>query len=159
MSITVLAVGKLREKPYRLLADEYLKRLSRFDRVTEVEVPDLPEPENTSAAIEAQLRRREGEQILQRVSSRDYVIALTIPGRQMTSEELSGRIAALRNQGHTQLVFIIGGSLGLGDQVLHRADEEWSMGPMTFPHQLARVMVLEQLYRSEKIAAGEKYHK
>ena len=89
----------------------------------------------------------------------DYVIALTIPGRRMTSEELAAHLAELRTRGAGRIVFLVGGSLGLGGNVLARADEELSMSPMTFPHQLARVMLLEQLYRAEKINAGERYHK
>ena len=122
MSTAVLCVGKMKEKPYREMADEYLKRLSRFGKYEEIEVPDLPESTG-SAALEEQVRTREGEALLSRI------------------------------------VFVIGGSLGLGSNVLARADEEMSMSPMTFPHQLARVMLLEQLYRAEKILAGERYHK
>ncbi len=141
------------------MADEYLKRLSRFGKYEEAEIPDLAEPENGSAALEEQIKTREGAELLKRIAPRDHVIALTIGGRRPDSPGLAARIADLRAQGAGRLVFVIGGSLGLGKNVLERADEELSMSPMTFPHQLARVMLLEQLYRSEKILAGERYHK
>ena len=159
MSTTILAVGRLKEKPYRQMADEYLKRLSRFGRCEEKEVADLAEPEGASPAVENQIRTREGEELLRRISPRDYVIALTIGGRTMDSPGLAAHLSELRNRGAGKIVFIIGGSLGLGENVLERADEELSMGAMTFPHQLARVMLLEQLYRAAKINAGERYHK
>lgn len=159
MSIAVIAVGKLREKPYREMANEYLKRLSRLGRVEEIELNDLPEPAVTSEAIEEQIRRKEGEAILQKLKPGDHVIAMTIPGKQHSSPELAEMLEQHRLRGVSRTVFIIGGSLGLGKNVLERADEEMSMSRMTFPHQLARVMLLEQLYRAAKITAGEKYHK
>ncbi len=159
MSTLIAAVGRLKEKPYRQMADEYLKRLGRFGRVEEAEVPDLAEPENSSPALEEQIKTREGAALLARITPRDYVIALTVGGPRPGSEELARKIAGLRARGAGRLVFVIGGSLGLGANVLERADEELSMSPMTFPHQLARVMLLEQLYRAEKINAGERYHK
>ena len=159
MSTAVIAVGRMKEKPYRQMADEYVKRLSRFGKFEEIELNDLPEPAGSSPALEEQLRTREGEAVLQRLKQGDHVIALTIPGKRMSSEELAAHVAELRTRGAGRLVFLVGGSLGLGSNVLARADEELSMGPMTFPHQLARVMLLEQLYRAEKINAGERYHK
>ena len=159
MQIAVMAVGKLREKPLRQMADEYLKRLSRFGRYEEIEVPDLPEREGTSSAEEERIRTREGEALLQRLRPGDRVVALTIPGRQRSSPELAAELQEARNRGQGRMVFLIGGSLGLGQNVLARADAEMSMSRMTFPHQLARVMLLEQLYRAEKINAGERYHK
>ena len=159
MNTAVIAVGRMKEKPFRQMADEYLKRLSRFGRYEEIEVPDLPEREGSSPAEEARIRMREGESILQRIRPGDYVIALTISGRKQSSEALSASLTERKNRGISRVVFVIGGSLGLGQNVLSRADEELSMSDMTFPHQLARVMLLEQLYRAEKIVAGEKYHK
>ena len=159
MQVSVISVGKLKEKPYRLMADEYLKRLSRFGKYEEIELPDLPEREGASPAEERQIRTREGEAMLQRIRPGDRVIALTIPGKQRSSEELAAEMAEAKNRGTGRLVFLIGGSLGLGENVLARADGEMSMSRMTFPHQLARVMLLEQLYRAEKINAGERYHK
>ena len=159
MNVSVIAVGKLREKPYREMADEYLKRLSRYGRYKEIELNDLPERDGTSRAEEEKLKTREGEDILKRIRPEDRVIALTIPGKQRSSEELAQELGEAKNGGQGRLVFIIGGSLGLGSNVLARADGEMSMSRMTFPHQLARVMLLEQLYRAEKILAGERYHK
>ena len=155
----MISVGKLKEKPYRLMADEYLKRLSRFGKSEEIELPDLPERDGASPAEERQIKTREGEAMLQRIRPGDRVIALTIPGKQRSSEELAAEMAEAKNRGTGRLVFLIGGSLGLGENVLARADGEMSMSRMTFPHQLARVMLLEQLYRAEKINAGERYHK
>ena len=158
MSTAVLCVGKMKEKPYREMADEYMKRLGRFGKYEEIEVPDLPEGAG-SAALEEQVRTKEGEALLSRIRPGDRVIALTIPGGKLDSPGVARRLEAFRSQGIGRVVFVIGGSLGLGRNVLSRADEEWSMSDLTFPHQLARVMLLEQLYRAEKIAAGERYHK
>ena len=159
MSITIIAVGKMKEKPYRQMADEYLKRLGRYGKVEEIELPDLPEPANSSPAIEQQIKDKEGEAILSRIKPGDYVIAMTIPGRQWDSPGLSRHVDELMTRGQSNLVFLIGGSLGLSDKVLARADEEMSMSKMTFPHQLARVMLLEQIYRAAQIAHGAPYHK
>ena len=159
MSYTVMAVGKLREKPYRQMADEYLKRLSRYGKFIEVELPDLPEPANTSPAVQEQLKEREGEAMLAKIKPSDYVVALTIPGRQWDSPGLSKHLSELATRGKSDVVFLIGGSLGLSAACISRADEELSMSAMTFPHQLARVMLLEQLYRAMKIQSGERYHK
>ena len=160
MSTQILCVGKMKDKPYRQMADEYLKRLSRYGKYEECEVPDLPEPASgSSAALEEQLKTREGEALLAKIRPGDRVIALTIGGKLRSSEELAKHLADLKTGGVSSLVFVIGGSLGLGKNVLTRADEEMSMSPMTFPHRLARVMLLEQLYRAEKINAGERYHK
>ena len=142
------------------MADEYLKRLSRYGKYEEIEIPDLPEPASgSSEALEEQLKMKEGEAILAKIRPGDRVIALTIGGKQRASEELAGWLDRLKTGGTNRLTFVIGGSLGLGRNVLARADDELSMSPMTFPHQLARVMLLEQLYRAEKINAGERYHK
>ncbi len=160
MSAVVLCVGKMKEKPYRQMADEYLKRLGRYGKYEEIEIPDLPEPASgSSEALEEQLKAKEGEAILAKIRPGDRVIALTIGGKQRSSEDLAKHISEMKTGGISRFVFVIGGSLGLGKNVLARADEELSMSPMTFPHQLARVMLLEQLYRAEKISAGERYHK
>ena len=160
MSTAILCVGKMKEKPYRQMADEYLKRLGRYGKYEEIEIPDLPEPASgSSPALEEQLKAKEGEAILAKIRPGDRVIALTIGGKRRSSEELAKHLEELKTGGVSRLAFVIGGSLGLGKNVLERADEELSMSPMTFPHQLARVMLLEQLYRAEKISAGERYHK
>lgn len=159
MSVTILAVGRMKEKPYRMMADEYMKRLSRYGKFEEIELPDLPEPANTSPAIERQIREKEGEAILSRIRPGSHVIALTIPGKQWDSPGLSRHLDELLTRGASDITFVIGGSLGLSEQVIARAEEEMSMSKMTFPHQLARVMLMEQLYRAMKIRAGERYHK
>ena len=159
MSVTILAVGRMKEKPYRMMADEYMKRLSRYGKFEEVELPDLPEPANSSPAIERQIREKEGEAILSRIRPGSHVIALTIPGKPWDSPGLSRHLDKLMTRGASDIVFVIGGSLGLSEQVIARAEEEMSMSKMTFPHQLARVMLMEQLYRAMKIRAGERYHK
>jgi len=159
VSTAVLCVGKMKEKAYRELADEYLKRLGRYGKIEEIEIPDLPEPPGNSAALEEQVKTREGEALLAKIRPGDRVIALTIRGKQRSSEELAEHIREMRTGGVGRVIFVIGGSLGLGENVLARADEEMSMSRMTFPHRLARVMLLEQLYRAEKIISGERYHK
>ncbi|MCR4884203.1 MAG: 23S rRNA (pseudouridine(1915)-N(3))-methyltransferase RlmH [Clostridiales bacterium] len=159
MSMTVLCVGRMKEKPYRQMADEYRKRLSRYGKFEEIEVPDLAEPAHSSEALEAVVRKKEGEQLLARIRPGDYVVALTIEGTMRDSEELSRRLTQLTVQGHSSIVFVIGGSLGLSEEVVRRADEQLSMSRMTFPHQLARVMLYEQIYRAMKISSGERYHK
>ena len=159
MSTAILCVGKMKEKAYRELADEYLKRLSRYGRYEEIEIPDLPEPGTASKAAEEQVKTREGETLLTKIRPGDRVIALTIGGKKRSSEDLARHLQEMKTGGVSRVTFLIGGSLGLGKNVLERADEELSMSPMTFPHQLARVMLLEQLYRAEKINHGEKYHK
>ena len=159
MNAAIIAVGRMKEKPYRAMADEYLKRLSRYGRFREVELEDLPEPANSSDALEEQIRRKEGEAILKAIRPGDHVIALTIPGRGWDSPALARHLEDLTARGAGELVFVIGGSLGLSREVIARADEELSMSAMTFPHQLARVMLLEQLYRCCRISAGERYHK
>lgn len=159
MTVALVSVGKMKEKAFRQMADEYLKRLSRFGKYEEIEIQDLPEPEGASPAEEERIRTREGEEILRKLRPGDRVIALTIPGKQKSSPELALEMQELKNRGCSRLAFLIGGSLGLGENVISRADGQMSMSRMTFPHQLAKVMLLEQLYRAEKINAGERYHK
>lgn len=157
-AIRVIAVGKLKEAFFKDAADEYTKRLKRYSRFEVVEVPDEKEPENAGSALIQSLIQREGQALLQKIKPEEYVIALCIKGEQMDSEALSEKIRRL-SVASRQLVFVIGGSQGLSEEVLKRADEQLSMSKMTFPHQLARVMLLEQLYRAHKILAHERYHK
>lgn len=158
MNGAIICVGKLREKFYAGAAEEYLKRLSRFGRMEMIELSDLPEPPNASPAQCAQVMEKEGEMILSRVKPGDHVIALCIDGPQYESEKFARRMQENEMKGGRQ-VFIIGGSLGLSPAVIRRADEKLSLSKMTFPHQLARVLLLEQIYRACKINAGERYHK
>jgi 23S rRNA (pseudouridine1915-N3)-methyltransferase len=158
MTAAVVCVGRLREKGYAAAAEEYLKRLSRYGKTEIVELPDLPEPANASDADRAQVMEKEGQSILARLKPADHVIALCIDGPQFTSEAFAARVSQLEMRGK-RIVFVIGGSLGLSPAVIQRADEKLSLSKMTFPHQLARVLLLEQLYRACKINAGERYHK
>lgn len=159
MRITVLAVGKVKEKFYTQAVGEYAKRLSRYCKLEIVEVPDEKTPDGAGEAAVRRIKEKEGERLLSHVRDGMYVIALAIDGKMLSSEELSEHLSALGLYGESHLAFVIGGSLGLSDGVLRRADETLSFSRMTFPHQLMRVILLEQLYRSFKIRAGEPYHK
>ena len=158
MNAAVVCVGRLKEKGYAAAAEEYIKRLSRFGKTEIIELPDLPEPANASDADRAQVMEKEGQGILSRLKPADHVIALCVDGPQLTSEAFAARVSDLDMRGK-RAVFVIGGSLGLSPAVIRRADEKLSLSKMTFPHQLARVLLLEQMYRACKINAGEKYHK
>ncbi|MBR1409311.1 MAG: 23S rRNA (pseudouridine(1915)-N(3))-methyltransferase RlmH [Clostridia bacterium] len=158
MNAVVLCVGKLRERCWREAADEYEKRLTRYGRIEETEIPDLPEPANASQADRERVMREEGAALLRRIRREDEVIALCIDGKACSSEAFASLLSEAERTGRRQ-VFVIGGSLGLAPEVVRRADRRLSFSPMTFPHQLARVMLLEQIYRACKINAGEKYHK
>lgn len=158
MNMALICMGRLKEKYWRDAATEYEKRLSRFGKWETIELPDLPEPANSSPAIEEQIKKKEGEAILARIRDGDIVVCLCIDGRQMDSVQLSGKLTELIDTGR-RVVFVIGGSLGLSPEVVRRAQLRLSFSPMTFPHQLARIMLLEQTYRALKIAAGERYHK
>lgn len=157
--IRILCVGKIKEKFFRDAVAEYAKRLDRYCRLEIIEVEDEKTPEGASALLEDRIRDREGDRLLARLKESDYVIALAIEGRMRTSVELAGQVASLLLQGKSSLALLIGGSLGLSPGVLRRADETWSFSPMTFPHQLMRVILLEQIYRTFRINHGEPYHK
>ena len=158
MNMALICMGKLKEKYWRDAAAEYEKRLSRFGKFETIELPDLPEPANSSPAIEAQICQKEGQAILGKLRDGDIVVALCIDGKQLDSVQLSKKVTEMIDTGR-RVVFIIGGSLGLSDDVVRRAQLKLSFSPMTFPHQLARIMLLEQAYRACKINAGERYHK
>ncbi|MBQ4264524.1 MAG: 23S rRNA (pseudouridine(1915)-N(3))-methyltransferase RlmH [Clostridia bacterium] len=158
MNMALICMGKLKEKYWRDAAAEYEKRLSRFGKWETIELPDLPEPSNSSLAIEEQIKKKEGDAILSKIRDGDVVVCLCIDGKQMDSVQLSRKMTELIDTGR-RVVFVIGGSLGLSDDVVRRAQVKLSFSPMTFPHQLARIMLLEQTYRALKIAAGERYHK
>ena len=158
MNMALICMGRLKEKYWRDAAAEYEKRLSRFGKWETIELPDLPEPSNSSPAIEDQIKKKEGEAILSKLRDQDIVVCLCIDGKQLDSVQLSKKLTELTDTGR-RVVFIIGGSLGLSSQVVARAQLKLSFSPMTFPHQLARIMLLEQTYRALKISAGERYHK
>lgn len=159
MKISVISVGKLKEKFHRLAVEEYKKRLSRYCKLEEIELQDEKTPDGAGEALERQIKDKEGERILAQIKDGAYVIALAIEGNMPDSVELAGKIQELGIRGSSHLVFIIGGSLGLSDSVLQRADYKLSFSRMTFPHQLMKVILLEQIYRSYRIMHGEPYHK
>ena len=158
MNGTILCVGKLREKWQREGCQEYLKRLSRYGKYEVVAVDDLPAPERASDAQLKQIMEKEGQALLRHVKPNDRVIALCVVAEAPDSVALSMKLAALSGDGRRN-VFVIGGSNGLSDQVLARADMRLSFSNLTFPHGLMRVILLEQLYRAERIRTGERYHK
>ncbi|MCI8465255.1 MAG: 23S rRNA (pseudouridine(1915)-N(3))-methyltransferase RlmH [Lachnospiraceae bacterium] len=159
MKITVLAVGKIKEKFYTQAVEEYTKRLSRYCRLEIVEVADEKTPDGAGEAAVRKIKEKEGERLLSHIKDGAYVIALAIEGKMRSSEKFSEHLSSLGLYGDSHLAFVIGGSLGLSEAVLDRANEHLSFSNMTFPHQLMRVILLEQLYRSFKIQAGEPYHK
>jgi 23S rRNA (pseudouridine1915-N3)-methyltransferase len=159
MALTVLCVGKSRERYYADAANEYVKRLSTLAPCAVVEVADEPEPKQLSDAAMERVKLTEGERLLARIPASAYVIALCVDAKQPTSEELAGKLHSLFIAGRSDIVFIIGGSLGLHERVLQRSDETMGLSRLTFPHQLVRVLILEQLYRAAKINAGQRYHK
>jgi 23S rRNA (pseudouridine1915-N3)-methyltransferase len=159
MNINIISVGKLKEKYLKDGIDEYKKRLTRYCTIEIIEVPDEKAPENLSEKEEDQVKEKEGQNILKNIKDTTYVVALDIKGKMFTSEELSEFIGERALCGDSSIAFIIGGSLGLSKQVLDRADYKLSFSKMTFPHQLMRVILLEQIYRGYRIINGEPYHK
>ena len=159
MKITVVAVGKIKEKFFADAVSEYRKRLGRYCKLEILQVADEKTPDGVSEALEKQIKDREGERILSHIRDGEYVFALAIEGKMMSSEEMAQKMERLVVEGRSQVVFVIGGSLGLSEAVLRRADEHLSFSKMTFPHQLMRVILLEQIYRSYRIMTGGPYHK
>jgi 23S rRNA (pseudouridine1915-N3)-methyltransferase len=159
VNIFFITVGKLKEKYLKQGIDEYLKRLSSYAKVEVIEVADEKAPEELSETEMEQVKRKEGERILSKISQDTYVIALAIEGKQKSSEELAESLDKLATYGKSKIAFIIGGSLGLSKEVLNRADEKLSFSKMTFPHQLMRLILAEQVYRAFRINRGEPYHK
>ena len=159
MKITVIAVGKIKEKYLEDAIGEYAKRLNRYCKLEIIQVADEKTPEEAGPAQKQRIKAREGERILAHRKAGAYVIALAIQGQMISSEELAARIERLGVEGRCHIIFIIGGSLGLSDEVLAQADWLLSFSPMTFPHQLMRVILLEQIYRSYQILSGTPYHK
>ncbi|HIS45956.1 MAG TPA: 23S rRNA (pseudouridine(1915)-N(3))-methyltransferase RlmH [Candidatus Scybalocola faecigallinarum] len=159
MKITLLTVGKVKEKFYVQAIDEFSKRLSRYCRLEIVEVADEKTPDGASDTMTAQILKKEGERLMKNIRDDAYVIALAINGQMLSSEQFAQKIDQLGIGGTSHIQFIIGGSLGLSPQVLSRADAKLSFSKMTFPHQLMRVILLEQIYRGYRIICGEPYHK
>ncbi|SCH27938.1 Ribosomal RNA large subunit methyltransferase H [uncultured Ruminococcus sp.] len=159
MKITLITVGKIKEKYLKDAIAEYSKRLSRYCKLEIVEVADEKTPDNASDTVEDAIRDKEGERILKYIKEDAYVITLEIAGKMLTSEEMAEKIEKLGVQGTSHIIFIIGGSIGLGREILKRSDYALSFSKMTFPHQLMRVILLEQIYRSYRIMNHEPYHK
>ena len=159
MKITLITVGKIKEKYLRDAIAEYSKRLSRYCKLEIVEVADEKTPDQASETVEENIRAKEGERILKYINDDMYVITLEIDGKMLSSEEFAGKIESLGVQGKSSIAFVIGGSIGLGKEVLRRSDYTLSFSKMTFPHQLMRVILLEQVYRGYRIINEEPYHK
>lgn len=159
MNISIITVGKLKEKYLKAGIEEYTKRLGSYTKINEIEVADEKAPEQLSDADMEIVKKKEADRILAKISPDAYVIALAIEGKMKTSEQLAKDIESLMTYGRSKIVFVIGGSLGLHDEVLKRSDEKLSFSKMTFPHQLMKLILVEQVYRAFRIMKGEPYHK
>ncbi len=159
MNVTIACVGKLKDRFYIDASAEYGKRLSRFCALTVREVRDEPIADKASPAVQRAAIEREGERLLSQIAESEYVIALCIGGKRYTSEAFAAHVQWLFDGGKSSITFVIGGSCGLSEAVLRRADERLSLSDMTLPHRLCRIFLLEQIYRAYKINAGEAYHK
>lgn len=159
MKVTIVCVGKLKEAYWRGAIGEYSKRLGRYMKLEILELPDEKAPESMSPAQEDEVRQKEGLRILKSIKEDAFAVALAIEGKSLSSEDLAGFMAEKAVRGVSHMVFVIGGSLGLSPEVMKRADFALSFSPMTFPHQMMRVILLEQIYRAEKINRKEPYHK
>lgn len=159
MKISIVSVGKLKEKYLKQGIQEYLKRLGAYAKVDVIEVADEKAPENMSEAEMLEVKRKEGERILSQIAPDTYVITLEINGKMLSSEQLAAKMDELATYGKSKIVFVIGGSLGISNDVQKRSDLALSFSKMTFPHQLMRLILLEQVYRGFRINRGEPYHK
>jgi 23S rRNA (pseudouridine1915-N3)-methyltransferase len=159
VNISIVSVGKLKEKYLKMGIDEYLKRLNSYAKVEVIEVADEKAPEELSESEMIQVKQKEGERILAKIGQDTYVIALAINGKMQSSEDLADTLDKLATYGKSKIAFIIGGSLGLSDEVLKRSNEQLSFSKMTFPHQLMKLILVEQIYRAYRINRGEPYHK
>lgn len=159
MNITIVCIGKLKEKYWTSAIDEYSKRLSKYCTLSIDELKEERLPDNASTAEEEAVKIAEGKNILKRIKKDSYVITLEIKGNQLSSEKLADKVNQLGLEGKSDLVFVIGGSLGLSEEVSQRSDFKLSFSAMTFPHQMMRVFLLEQVYRAFKINKNESYHK
>lgn len=159
MDITIVSVGKLKEKYLISGIQEYAKRLGAYTKFKIVEVADEKAPENLSEAEIIQIKEKEGQRILAKIPDQAYVYSLAIKSKERTSESFANEIQQLMIHGNSSIIFVIGGSLGLSEEVLNRSDETISFGKMTYPHQLMRLILTEQIYRAFRIMRGEPYHK
>lgn len=160
MKITILTVGKIKEKFYTQAIEEYVKRLSRYCKLSIIEVADEKTPDHASDTVEMQIKDKEGARLLKHINSDSaFVVALALEGEMLDSVLLATKLESLGIAGTSHIIFVIGGSLGLSNQVLKQADYKLSFSKMTFPHQLIRVVLLEQIYRCYRIINHEPYHK
>ena len=159
MNIDIVCVGKIKEKYFRDALAEYQKRLGRYCRLRILEAADEPTKENASREEKERILTAEGSRILRLIPENAYVIALAILGKKYDSPGMASMLEGLMNRGSSSIVFVIGGSMGLSDEVLQRADHAMSFSDLTFPHQMMRVILMEQIYRSFRIMRGEPYHK
>ena len=159
MNINIVCVGKIKEKYLKLGIDEFKKRLSKYCKLDVIELDDEKAPENLSDKEMLMIKDKEGKKILSKIKANSYVIALAIDGKNLSSEELADTMSKLAVRGSSHITFVIGGSLGLSEEVLSRADYKLSFSKMTFPHQLLILILLEQVYRAYRINNGEPYHK
>ncbi|MCK1997888.1 23S rRNA (pseudouridine(1915)-N(3))-methyltransferase RlmH [Psychrobacillus psychrodurans] len=159
MNIQIVSVGKLKEKYLKMGIEEYTKRLGAYAKIDLVEVPDEKAPENLSEADMEIVKKKESDRILAKIGSDTYVIALAIEGKMKSSEQLANDMESLMTYGRSKIAFVIGGSLGLHEDVLKRSDEKLSFSKMTLPHQLMKLVLVEQVYRAFRIMKGEPYHK
>ena len=159
LTINIICVGKIKENYLKDAITEYSKRLSKYCKLEIIELDDEKAPENLSDKEMLMIKEKEGKKILSKIKDNSYVIALAIDGKNLSSEELADTINNLGVRGNSHIVFIIGGSLGLSDEILSRANYKLSFSKMTFPHQLMRLILLEQVYRAYRINSGEPYHK
>ncbi|OLS38646.1 23S rRNA (pseudouridine(1915)-N(3))-methyltransferase RlmH [Alkalihalophilus pseudofirmus] len=159
MNISIISVGKLKEKYLKQGIAEYTKRLGAYAKIDLVEVADEKAPENLSEANMVLVKQKEGERILAKIAPDTHVITLEIKGKQLTSEQLAKEIDQLATYGKSKIAFVIGGSLGLSEEVMARSNYALSFSKMTLPHQLMRLVLLEQVYRAFRINRGEPYHK
>lgn len=159
MNITIIGVGKIKEKFMQEGIKEYLKRLSRYCKLKIIEVTDESAPENLSEKEIEIIKEKEGKRILSKISNNSYIISLDIKGKNFSSEEFSKKIEDITLGGTNDITFIIGGSLGLSEEILNKSNFKLSFSKMTFPHQLMRMILLEQIYRGFRIMKGEPYHK
>ena len=158
LKIKVISVGKIKEKSLKNLIDEYLKRLSRFTKIKTIEIADLPVPENPSKSEIENVINKEAKEIIKHISAKSYVISLCIEGKKCTSVDLSRMLTNIQNR-YSEITFIIGSSFGLSEEVKVKSDYKLSMSDMTFPHNIAKLMLIEQIYRGFKINNNENYHK
>ncbi|PYG87183.1 23S rRNA (pseudouridine1915-N3)-methyltransferase [Ruminiclostridium sufflavum DSM 19573] len=159
MKITIAAVGKLKERYLKDGISEYAKRLSRFAEIEQIEVEDEPAPESLSAAQEIQIKQKESERLLKKIKEGSFIILLDLAGEQVNSQKFSAKLENIMLSGNSHITFIIGGSLGLAQSLINLADYRICLSKMTFPHQMVRLILLEQVYRAFKIMKNETYHK